>query len=79
MGVAKVKIMYKLKKFSSQIDEKVFEELRIYSKENHIDMAIIITQAVDNFIKSKRIRPETISLVDEIMEEYEEDLEILSK
>ena len=61
------------------MDEKILAELRNYSKESHVDMAIIITEAVETFIKSKRIRPKVVSLIDEVIEEYDTDLEILSK
>lgn len=71
--------MYKLKKFSSQMDEKTLKKLREYSKETQIDISVIITEAVEEFIESKYLRPKVLGTIDDTLDEYEEDLKELAK
>lgn len=72
-------VMSKLKKFSSQMDEKLLEELRSWAKENNTDISALITEAVADLLEKKNIRPAFRKAKDEIIAQFNEDLKELAK
>lgn len=71
--------MHKFKKFSSMMDEKVLEKLRNYAKNEKKELSLIITEAVDDYLQRKQIRPHFKDLVLEEIQCHNELLKELAK
>ena len=71
--------MSTVKKFSSQMDEAVFNKLKELSKETNADISILLTEAVTDLINKKGLRPAFRIASDEIMSQYDEALSELAK
>jgi len=68
-----------LKKFSSQMDEKVLARLKNLSEETHEDISILLTEAVVDLIHKKEVRPAYRKAADEVMKQFDDALGELAK
>lgn len=66
-------------KFSSQIDDKVFFELRTYSEKNKVEIAILLEEAVKDLLVKKRMSPLCKKAAEDIFRQYEDALRELAK
>lgn len=71
--------MMNAKKFSTQIDEQVLEDLKLFSKETDSSISKIVNDAVKDYIGKAQIRPIFTSAMSDVIEENSELLEILAK
>jgi len=69
----------KLKKFATQIDETVLEELRAYARSTDRSISGVVTEAVGEYLKKANVRPAFRSAMDEIIEDHAELLNRLAK
>ena len=67
------------KKFSSKMDEKILEDLRSFAKEQNMDISTILTEAVSDLLKKKRVRPIFKNAAEEAFNEFDEALKELAK
>ena len=67
------------KKFSSQLEENTLKELRDFAKEQNQDISALLTEAVQDLLQKKRVRPIFKTAADEVFEEFDEALKELSK
>ena len=61
------------------MDEKILSRLKELSEESKTDMSLLLTEAVVDLINKKGLRPAYRKAADEIMEQYDEALDELSK
>ena len=47
-------------KISSKVDEVVWEELKQFSVESHQTVSGLLTEAIREFLRRKRVRPEVL-------------------
>ena len=69
----------KPKKFATQIDEKVLEDLKSYVSEADRSISSVVTEAVAEYLHRSRLRPAFRSAMDEVLDEHEELLKRLAK
>ncbi len=69
----------KPKKFATQIDESVLEELKKYSKESDQKISSVVNTAVVEYLQKNRVRPAFRSAMDEVLAENTELLKRLAK
>lgn len=66
-------------KISSKVDESVWEDLRELARESHQSISGLLTEAVAEFIRKHRVRPDVLSHLEESIEENEELGRLLAK
>ncbi len=59
-------------KISSKVDEAVWNELKALAKERHQNVSGLLTEAIDEYVKRKRVRPEVLNHLEDSMEQNEE-------
>ena len=69
----------KLKKFATQIDETVLEDLRAYAKSTGRSISNVVTEAVGDYLNKASVRPAFHSAMDEVIEDHAELLNKLAK
>jgi len=69
----------KLKKFATQIDEAVLEDLRAYSRSTGRSISGVVTEAVGEYLKKSSVRPAFRNAMDEVLEDHAELLNKLAK
>ncbi len=69
----------KAKKIATQIDESVFEDLKLYVKEEGRSISNVINEAVVEYLAKAKVRPAFKSSVDRLFEEHSDLLKILAK
>jgi len=69
----------KLKKFATQIDEKVFKDLKEFSQQTDKSISKVVTLALSEYLQKVQIRPEFKTAQDEVLEENKELLKRLAK
>ena len=68
-----------MKKFATQIDEKVLEELRLYAAESERSLSKIVNDALVEYLQKVRVRKVFLDSMDEVLDENEELLKRLAK
>lgn len=71
--------MANLKKFSSQMDEKILTQLKDLSVETHLDISTLLSEAVVDLIHKKGLRPAYRLAADEVFEQFNDALTELAK
>ena len=69
----------KFKKFATQIDEKVFKDLKKYVIESDRSISNVVSEAVAEYINRAKLRPAFRNAMDEALNEHAELLERLAK
>ena len=59
-------------KFSSKIDERAWEDLKRIAKESHKSVSGLLTEAVEQYVKRHRVRPEVLEHLDDSIRDNEE-------
>ena len=59
-------------KISSKVDEAVWNELKALAKERHQNVSGLLTEAIDEYVKRKRVRPEVLDHLEDSMAQNEE-------
>ncbi len=67
------------KKFSSKMDEKTLEDLREFAKQENRDISSLLTEAVQDLLNKKKIKPIFHKASDEAFDEFDEALKELAK
>ena len=72
-------VKMKAKKFSTQIDEQVLEDLKTFSKKTDRSISKVVNDALKEYIKRAQIRPTFSSAMDEVLRDHSELLKRLAK
>ena len=71
--------MSNVKKFATQMDEKVLKDLKRYAKSVDRSISGVVTDAVKTFLERQKVRPAFKNAMDEVIEDHKEILERLAK
>ena len=66
-------------KISSKVDETVWEDLRELARESHQSISGLLTEAVAEFIRKHRVRPDVLRHLEDSIDENEELGRLLAK
>jgi len=66
-------------KFSSKIDEDVWNELKLVAQESHQNISGLLTEAVSDYLHRRRIRPAVSEHLMDSIRENEELGKLLAK
>jgi predicted transcriptional regulator len=59
-------------KISSKVDEAVWAELKALAKEQHQNVSGLLTEAISEYVKRRRIRPEVLNHLEDSMAQNDE-------
>ena len=66
-------------KISSKVDEGTWNELKALAKETHQNISGLLTEAIRDYVRRKRVRPEMLQQLEASMDENEELGKLLAK
>ena len=66
-------------KISSKVDESVWRELRAIAEESHQSIGGLLTEAIRDYVRRRRVRPEVMKHLDASIVENEELGRLLAK
>lgn len=66
-------------KISSKVDEDTWNELKALARETHQNVSGLLTEAIRDYVRRKRIRPEVLDHLEKSMNENEELGRLLAK
>lgn len=69
----------KAKKFATQIDENVLNDLRKFSEHSDKTVSKIVTEAIAEYLQKVQLRPAFKSAMDEVLDDNTELLKRLAK
>jgi predicted transcriptional regulator len=59
-------------KISSKVDEDTWNDLKALASETHQNVSGLLTEAIRDYVKRKRLRPEVLTHLEQSMAENEE-------
>lgn len=59
-------------KISSKVEEKAWNDLRELAKESHQSISGLLTEAITDFLRRRRVRPVVLEHLEKSMDENEE-------
>ena len=59
-------------KVSSKVEERVWQELKSLARESHRNVSGLLTEAIADYVRRHRIRPDVLKHLDESIKENEE-------
>lgn len=59
-------------KISSKVDEAVWNELKLLANEQHQNVSGLLTEAIREYIKRKRVRPAVLKHLEDSMAQNDE-------
>ena len=66
-------------KISSKVDEIVWNELKVLAKERHQNVSGLLTEAISEYVRRKRVRPVVLQHLDESMDQNDELGKLLAR
>ncbi|MFV2059846.1 MAG: hypothetical protein ACC653_04125 [Gammaproteobacteria bacterium] len=66
-------------KISSKIDEAAWEELKQLASESHQNISGVLTEAIRDYIRKRRVRPEVLQHLEGSIRDNEELGHLLAK
>ena len=66
-------------KISSKVDEAVWNELKALARERHQNVSGLLTEAISEYVKRKRVRPEVLNHLEASMDQNEELGKLLAR
>lgn len=66
-------------KISSVVDESAWKELKALANESHQNISGLLTEAIESFVRRRRIRPEASRHLNDSIAENEELGKLLAK
>jgi len=66
-------------KISSKVDEAVWNELKALSRERNQSVSGLLTEAISEYVRRKRVRPEVLNHLEKSMDENEELGKLLAR
>lgn len=59
-------------KISSQVEREQWEELQALARESHQSISGLLTEAISDYVRKRRLRPAVLSHLEDSMDENEE-------
>lgn len=59
-------------KISSKVDEEVWEELRTLARDSNQTISGLLTEAIADYLRRRRVRPEVMDHLEDSMDDNEE-------
>ena len=59
-------------KISSKVDADTWNELKALARETHQNVSGLLTEAIRDYVRRKRVRPEILQHLDDSIDENEE-------
>jgi len=59
-------------KISSKVEEDTWNELRQFARESHQSISGLLTEAIQDYLRRRRVRPEVLDHLDQSIAEHEE-------
>lgn len=59
-------------KVSSKVDEKVWRDLKALSEESHQNLSGLLTEAIREYVRRRRLRPQVIQAIEDSITENRE-------
>jgi predicted transcriptional regulator len=59
-------------KISSKVSESAWNDLRELARESHQSISGLLTEAVEDYVRRRRVRPEVLSHLEDSIDENEE-------
>ncbi|MCG6888532.1 MAG: hypothetical protein LJE92_03005 [Gammaproteobacteria bacterium] len=66
-------------KISSKVDEAVWEELKALARESHQNVSGLLTEAISEYVRRKRVRPVVLNHLDDSMNQNDELGKLLAR
>ncbi len=66
-------------KISSKVEESTWKDLKFLAAEQNRNISSVLTEAIEEYIQRKRIRPVVLAHLDNSMEQNEELGKLLAK
>jgi len=66
-------------KISSKVDEAVWEELKALARERHQNVSGLLTEAISEYVRRKRVRPVVLNHLDDSMKQNDELGKLLAR
>jgi hypothetical protein len=66
-------------KISSKIEAKAWRELQLMARESHQSIAGLLTEAVSDYLRKRRIRPDVVATMDRLLDEHAELARLLAR
>ena len=66
-------------KISSKVDEAVWEELKALARESHQNVSGLLTEAISEYVRRKRVRPIVLNHLDDSMNQNDELGKLLAR
>ncbi len=66
-------------KISSKVDEDTWNELKSLARETHQSVSGLLTEAIREYVRRKRVRPEVLDHLEKSMDDNEELGKLLAK
>ena len=59
-------------KVSSKVEKKAWNELRVIAEESHQTISGLLTEAIEEYVSRRRLRPDVLRHMEESMDDNEE-------
>ena len=59
-------------KISSKVEEDTWNELRGFARESHQSISGLLTEAIQDYLRRRRVRPEVLDHLNDSIAEHEE-------
>ena len=66
-------------KISSKVDEKVWKDMKDLAEESHQNVSGLLTEAIEDYVQRRRVRPVVLQHLDDSMERNETLGELLAR
>lgn len=66
-------------KISSKVDEAIWQDLKALAKESHQSVAGLLTDAISEYVRRRRLRPEVRGHLEDSIEENEKLGDLLAR
>ena len=59
-------------KISSKVEEETWNEFRAFAKQSHQSISGLLTEAIRDYMRRRRVRPEVLAHLNDSMSEHKE-------
>lgn len=59
-------------KISSKVEEEIWNDLKEFSRESHQSISGLLTEAIRDYLRRRRVRPEVLNHLNDSISEHEE-------
>ena len=59
-------------KISSKVEEEIWNDLKEFARESHQSISGLLTEAIRDYLRRRRVRPEVLEHLNDSISEHEE-------